>query len=194
MTTLITFFFREQVNRKGLNVVGDYDPSRVNAPWVLLSSDGKEPSDKEMEQYAKDKLKQMEDRKKHPERSALGVKSMVQPDSLELIDDQKDRWLFSFFTRTGEGQKMMPKMKGQLAINKRGNFLEWMDVRTQKPRKVAFASKIKEFIMYCEFQLAVDGQAVPTGCEFRIHVSFGGFDVADEHTLENYSDYRLVDN
>ena len=79
------FAFREQVTRKGLNVVGDYDPSRVNAPWVLLSSDGKEPSDKEMEQYAKDKLKQTADLKKYPERSPLGVKTMVQPGSLELL-------------------------------------------------------------------------------------------------------------
>ena len=54
------FAFREEVTRKGLNVVGDYDPSRVNVPWILLSSDGKEPSDKEMKQYAKDKLKQTE--------------------------------------------------------------------------------------------------------------------------------------
>ena len=26
------FAFREQVTKKGLNMVGDYDPSRVNAP------------------------------------------------------------------------------------------------------------------------------------------------------------------
>ena len=71
------FAFREQVNRKGLNVVGDYDPSRVNTPWILLSSDGKEPSDKEMKQYVKDKYKQTEDLKKYPERSPLGVKTMV---------------------------------------------------------------------------------------------------------------------
>ena len=187
------FAFREQVTRKGLNVVGDYDPSRVNAPWVLLSSDGKEPSDKEMEQYAKDKLKQTEDLKKYPERSPLGVKTMVQPGSLELLEDQNERWLF-LFTPTGEDQKMMRRMQGQLAINKQGNYLEWMDVRTQKPFKANFVTKMKEFIMHYEFQPAVDGRTVPTDFEFRIHIAVGGIDVADEHLFANYSDYRLIDN
>ena len=187
------FAFREEVTRKGLNVVGDYDPSRVNVPWILLSSDGKEPSDKEMKQYAKDKLKQTEDLKKHPERSPLGVKTMVQPDSLELIEDQKERWLF-LFTPTGENQKMMRKMKGQLAINKQGNYLEWMDVRTQKPFKANFVTKMKEFIMHYEFEPAIDGRTVPTDFEFRIHIAVGGIDVADEHLFANYSDYRLIDN
>ena len=187
------FAFREEVTRKGLNVVGDYDPSRVNVPWILLSSDGKEPSDKEMKQYAKDKLKQTEDLKKHPERSPLGVKTMVQPDSLELIEDQKERWLF-LFTPTGENQKMMRKMKGQLAINKQGNYLEWMDVRTQKPFKANFVTKMKEFIMHYEFEPAIDGRTVPTDFEFRIHIAVGGIDVADEHLFANYSNYRLIDN
>ena len=185
------FAFREQVTRKGLNVVGDYDPSRVNAPWILLSSDGREPSDKEMQQYAKDKLKQTEDLKKYPERSPLGVKTMVQPDSLELIEDQKERWLF-LFTPTGEDQKMMRKMKGQLAINKQGNYLEWMDVRTPKPFKANFVTKMKEFIMHYEFRPAIDGRTVPTDFEFRIHIAVGGIDVADEHLFANYSEYRLI--
>ena len=77
-------------------------------------SDGKEPSDKEMEQYAKDKLKQTEDLKKYPERSPLGVKTMVQPGSLELLEDQNDRWLF-LFTPTEEIKKMR-KMQGQLLL------------------------------------------------------------------------------
>ena len=185
------FAFREQVTRKGLNVVGDYDPSRVNAPWILLSSDGREPSDKEMQQYAKDKLKQTEDLKKYPERSPLGVKTMVQPDSLELIEDQKERWLF-LFTPTGEDKKMMRRMKGQLAINKQGNYLEWMDVRTQKPFKANFVTKMKEFIMHYEFRPAIDGRTVPTDFEFRIHIAVGGIDVADEHLFANYSEYRLI--
>ena len=160
------FAFREQVTRKGLNVVGDYDPSRVNAPWVLLSSDGKEPSDKEMEQYAKDKLKQTEDLKKYPERSPLGVKTMVQPGSLELLEDQNERWLF-LFTPTGEDQKMMRKMQGQLAINKQK--LPGMDGRSNsKAFQSKFRYQMKEFIMHYEFQPAVDGRTVPTDFEFRI--------------------------
>ena len=187
------FAFREQVTRNGLNVVGDYDPSRVNTPWILLSSDGKEPSDKEMNQYAKDKREQTEDLKKYPERSPLGVKTMVQTDSLELIEDQKERWLF-LFTPTGEDQKMMRKMKGQLAINKQGNYLEWMDVRTQKPFKANFVTKMKEFIMHYKFEPAIDGRTVPTDFEFRIQIAVGGIDVADEHLFANYSEYRLIDD
>ena len=187
------FAFRERVTRKGLNLVGDYDPSRVNAPWVLLSSDGKEPSDKEMKQYAKDKLKQTEDLKKYPERSPLGVKTMVKPGSLELLEDQNERWLF-LFTPTGEDRKMMRKMKGQLAINKQGNYLEWMDVRTQNPFKANFVTKMKEFIMHYEFEPAIDGRTVPTDFEFRIHIAVGGIDVADEHLFANYSEYRLIDD
>ena len=82
MTTLITSLSGAGY-QEGFERGWRLRPSRVNAPWVLLSSDGKEPSDKEMEQYAKDKLKQTEDLKKYPERSPLGVKTMVQPGSLD---------------------------------------------------------------------------------------------------------------
>ena len=43
----------------------------------MKKAKGAEPSDKEMEQYAKYKLKQAEDLKKYPERSPLAVKTMV---------------------------------------------------------------------------------------------------------------------
>ena len=89
---------------------------------------------------------------------------------------------------------MMSKMKGQLAINKQGNYLEWMDDRTQKPFKANFVTRMKEFIMHCEFEPAVDGRTGPTHFEFRIHIAVGGIDVADEHLFANYSDYRLIDH
>ena len=183
--------FREQVTRKGKTVEGDYDPSREGEFWVLLSMDGAEPAEKEIEKYVNDKRKQAENIKKFPERSPLGVKTMVEPGSLELIDDQKERWLFSF-TPTGEDQKMMRKMKGELSINKTGNYLEWMDVRSKKPFRANFVTKMKEFVMHYEFQSLDGGQVVPTSFEFRIHIAVGGIDVADEHLFANYSDYKFV--
>ena len=116
---------------------------------------------------------------------------MVEPGSLELIEDQAERWLFSF-TPTGEDQKMMRKMKGELSINKAGNYLEWMDVRSKKPSRANFVTKMKEFVMHYEFQSLDGGQVVPTSFEFRIHIAVGGIDVADEHLFANYSDYKFV--
>ena len=89
---------------------------------------------------------------------------------------------------------MMRKMKGQLAINKQGNYLEWMDVRTQEPFKANFVTKMKEFIMHYKFEPAIDGRTVPTDFEFRIQIAVGGIDVADEHLFANYSEYRLIDD
>jgi len=183
--------FREQVTRGGNTVVGDYDPSRGDASWMLLSMDGVAPAEKEIEKYVKDKQKQTENAKKYPERSPLGVKTMVEPGSLELIEDQAERWLFSF-TPTGEDQKMMRKMKGELSINKAGNYLEWMDVRSKKPFKANFVTKMKEFVMHYEFQSLDGGQVVPASFEFRIHIAVGGIDVADERLFANYSDYKFV--
>ena len=183
--------FREEVTRKGNTVVGDYDPSREDESWMLLSMDGTEPAEKEIEKYVKDKRKQAENVKKYPERSPLGVKTMVEPGSLELIDDQSERWLFAF-TPTGEDQKMMRKMKGELSINKTGNYLEWMDVRSEKPFKANFVTKMKKFVMHYEFQSLDDGPVVPASFEFRIHIAVGGIDVADEHLFANYSDYKFV--
>ena len=183
--------FIERVTRGDNTVVGDYDPGREESPWILLSLDGAAPEAKDRDKYVKDKIKQTENLKKFPERSPLGVKTMVEVGSLHLIEEQPERWLFAF-TPTGEDQKMMRKMKGKLSINKTGNYLEWMDVRSEKPFKVNLVTKMKEFLMHYEFQPFAGGQVVPTSFEFRIHIAVGGIDVADERLFANYSGYKLA--
>ena len=78
--------FIERVTRGDNTVVGDYDPGREESPWILLSLDGAAPEEKDIDKYVKDKIKQTENLKKFPERSPLGVKTMVEVGSLHLID------------------------------------------------------------------------------------------------------------
>lgn len=186
------FSFREEVSRGGESVVGEYDPSRGEQAWTLLSVDDAKPSKEKSKDYLKQKRKQAENLEKHPERSPMGVKAMVERGSLKLIENQTERWVLSF-TPTGEDQKMMRRMKGELAIRKSGRFVEWVDVRSEKPFKPNLVTKMKEFIMHYEFKsLPIEDRVVPTSFEFRISLSAVGIIDVDEHLFARYSNYRVV--
>jgi hypothetical protein len=96
---------------------------------------------------------------------------MVDPGSLELVEETADYWLLRFVP-TGDddeegsgddaseaamGRKVMEQMDGTVKIIKDGRYLEYLDIRNTAPIRPKVGVKMKNFLMRMTFAPAVDG-------------------------------------
>jgi len=140
--------------------VGRYDPrSPQGDRWTLVSIDGREPTPEEARRYAD---------RKHGENgeddheSDSDIDGMVEPGSLELIEETDDYWLLRFVPTDDSddddmGRKVLERMDGTVKIVKDGHYLEYLDIRNTKPIRPKVGVKMKKFLTRITFGPAVDG-------------------------------------
>jgi hypothetical protein len=140
--------------------VGRYDPrSPQGDRWTLVSIDGREPTLEEARRYAD---------RKHGENgeddheSDSDIDGMVEPGSLELIEETDDYWLLRFVPTDDSddddmGRKVLERMDGTVKIVKDGHYLEYLDIRNTKPIRPKVGVKMKKFLTRITFGPAIDG-------------------------------------
>lgn len=131
--------------------VGRYDPRRPSGErWELKSVDERAPSDDEKERYRKDKAQE------HADDGDNGVNAMVKPDSLRLIEETGDYWLFGF-TPGEDEEDFMDSVDATVRIRKSGVELEYIDLRNHRPIKPAIGMKLSRLVTRLTFGPAADG-------------------------------------
>jgi hypothetical protein len=71
--------------------VGRFDPRKPSRErWRLLTVDAREPTEDEIEKYQRDKAHD------HSDNGDKRVNAMVEPDSIRLIEETDEFWLFGF--------------------------------------------------------------------------------------------------
>lgn len=145
------------------NFVGRYDPRHPDGDrWILQSIDGREPTAEESRRYA--------DRKR-AERSEDGheedgdIDNMVDPGSLELVEETDSYWLLRFVPAHDGGgddddemgRKVLERMDGTIKIIKDGHYLEYLDIRNTKPIRPKAGVKMTKFLTRLTFGPAVEG-------------------------------------
>lgn len=165
--------FTENATEEGVTWTGRYDPSRVEAErWQLLSVDGREPSAEETDTWLGEKQRELEsDRDDDEENGGDNGADMISPDSLALIDETDEHWLFSFVPRDDDedGDKFLKHVSGELMVVKDGHYVAYIDMHNDAPIKPAFGVKIKEFLTRLQFAPASpDGPIVPVSVDVRI--------------------------
>ena len=179
--------FTEERIFKEVTSRGRYDP-RSEDRWSLLTVDGRTPTEKEISTYREDKSKEANGRgagKNSPE-------AMMNPESLSLIEETENYWLFDFLP-AGDNQKFMEYLNGEMMINKSSTTIQFIDIRSTDSFKPRFGVRVKEFLTRLEFTTVnEDGPVVPQSMRFRIKAkAFGVMDV-DERVSVVYSDYQFV--
>lgn len=167
--------------------VGRFDPRRPSGErWQLLTVDGRDPTDDELEEYASDKAHD------HSRDGDDRVNTLVEPESVRFIEETDDYWLFGFVP--GE-EGIMDSVDATMRISKNGGYLEYIDLRNHETMKPGFGVKISKLITRLTFGHATeDGPVVPLSTQVEVKgraylvVSFNETEV-----LRN-SDFEYVGN
>ena len=155
--------FTETSSGSDGDFVGRYDPRLPEEErWTLLSIDGRDPTAEESREYAERKRGENHDGDQEDDGRIDG---MVEPGSLELLEETAAYWLLRFVpTDEGDdddmGRKMLERMDGTVKIVKDGHYLEYIDIRNTKPIRPKIGVKMKKFLTRITFGPAVEGGPV----------------------------------
>jgi len=178
--------------------VGRYDPRLPEEErWRLLSIDGRNPTAEESRQYAERKRDEGHDGEQENDGEIDG---MVEPGSLELVEETADYWLFRFVpTDDAEddddemGRKVLERMDGTVRIIKDGHYLEYIDIRNTKPIRPKVGVKMKKFLTRMTFGPAVDGgPIVMKSMDVAIELSAFLLVRVDEAQSVRFSDFEFA--
>lgn len=141
--------------------VGRYDPRRSSSErWQLITVDGRQPTEEELEEYQQDKAHD------HSRDGDDRVNTLVEPDSMRFIEETADYWLFGF---DPDEEEIMGSVDATMRINKASGHLEYIDIRNHETIRPAFGMKISKLITRLTFGPALeDGPVVPISTQVDI--------------------------
>ncbi len=153
--------FKQTRIEEGRVWVGQYDPRKARGErWSLLSVDGREPTELEVEQYRDDQ--------REPSSSGENLEATVNPDTVTYIGETDEHWLFAFVPEDDD-EAFFEHIQSSLKIDKNGRYLSELELRSDKPFKPAFGVKMKEFFTRLTFAPATaDGPVVLQSVDAKV--------------------------
>ena len=159
--------------------VGRFDPRQPeDERWTLLTIDGRAPTDEESAEYAEDSRDQhFGNGDSHDDDGDDNAIDMVEPGTLQLVEETDDYWLLSFVPTDDDneddvGRKVLKNMQGTVKIIKDGEYLAYIDIHNEKPMRPKVGVKMKKFLMHMSFgPIADDGPVVMRSMDFAIKLS-----------------------
>jgi len=174
--------------------VARFDPARSgNEQWQLLTVNGRSPTDEEIADFLDDKVHDMAEEDDDGD-SGKDVAELVQPESLSLVEESADHWLFSFIPSEDEfDQGFAEHVDGTLKVARDSPYVEFINIQSKKPFRPQFGVKISEFATQLAFgPAAADGPIVPLAIDIRIKArAFLAIGI-DEMISISFSDYEYV--
>lgn len=169
--------------------VGRFDPRLgEDARWTLLSVDGKEPTDDQRRKYAHDKDEHSDDASDDDNR----VTSNLDPDTLELVEETDEHWIFAFEPDQDE-PAFRDSVDAKVRILKDGRYIDLLEMRNFQDIKPGFGTKITKFQMRFSFGPAIEnGPIVPLSLDVLVTgraLLFIGF---EETEVRKYSDFEYA--
>jgi len=188
--------FTETESGSDGDFVGRYDPRNPrDERWTLVTIDGREPTPDEARRYAERKRSE-DDGDEHE--SDGDVDAMVEPGSLELVEETGDYWLLRFVPTDDSdddemGRKVLERMDGTVKIVKDGHYLEYLDIRNTRPIRPQAGVKMKKFLTRITFGPAVDGgPIVMKSMDVAIKLSAFLLIRVDETESVRFSDFEYA--
>jgi hypothetical protein len=142
--------------------VGRYDPRLPSRErWVLITVDGREPTEDEIEEYRDEQDEPSNSDEHH-------IEAIVDPDRLTLIGETDDHWQFEFVPNDDD-DAFFANVRSTLKVDKAGRYLSEMDLRSLRPFKPAFGVKMKEFHTRLTFSpISDEGPVVPRSVDVKV--------------------------
>jgi len=180
--------FTETSLSDGELFVGRFDPRlEDDQQWTLLSVDGKEPTSRQRRKYVHDK-----DEHRGDSDDDNRVTAIIEPDSLELVEETDGHWLFTFVPAEDQ-EAFMTSVDAKIRIVKDGRYVDSLEMRNFQDIKPGFGTKITKIQMRFTFGPALDaGPIVPKSMDVQVTgraLLFIGF---DEIEVTKYSDFEYA--
>ena len=179
-----------------LRYVARFDPRLPEGErWTLVTVDGREPTIEERLDYLDDKEDEYQ---WDDDEGDDNDTDMVDFETLELIEETDDYWLFSFVPNEddldGEDeQEFMENVTATLKVVRDGHYLEYIDMRNEKPIRPAFSVRISQFHVRMTFGPAdAGGPIVPYSEEVAVKGRAMLFVIFNENESVQYSDYEFA--
>lgn len=185
-------FTETEVTSEGV-YVGRFDPRRSDDErWVLLSVNGREPTEDEIEEYAGDKegeLGWMDS-----DDDSEDIIELVDPERLQLVEETDEHLLFRFVPDEEDLEEgFVEHLDATLRIAREGPWLEYIDLHSTEAFRPRFGVRVRDFVTRLVFQrLTPEGAVVPRLLEVKISLRALLVISIDEHVLKRYSDYERV--
>jgi hypothetical protein len=183
--------FTETSTKDDVVLIGRYDPRLPeNDRWALVSVDGLEPQEDEIEDYLEEKEKDnrrgrrggppdgddandANDEGAEHDEDEREYSAIVNFTSLELVEETSDHWIFDFKPRIDADDdsdaKFMRDVIGRLKIIKNGHYIATINMHNKKTIKPAVGVKISKFITTMTFGPATDeGPIVPIAVDVEV--------------------------
>lgn len=181
--------FTETSLSEGELYVGRFDPRlEEDARWALLSVDGKEPTDDQRRKYAHDRNEHSDDESDGDYR----VVAMVNPDTLELVEETDEHWTFTFVPEQDD-PAFRDSVDAKIRIVKNGRYIESLEMRNFQDIRPGFGTRITQLQMRFFFGPAIEnGPIVPLSLDVQIRgraLLFIGF---DETEVKKYSAFEYA--
>ncbi len=180
--------FTETKLEDGKLWVGRFDPRKPQKErWSLLSVDGREPSDEEIDDYVDDQ----DDPSGSDDRN---LSAMIEPGSLRLIEETDEFWRFEFVPSEDE-EAFLKNVDSTLSIMKDGRYLSEIELFAKRPFKPGFGVRFDEFLTRLTFAPVADGGPVaPRTVDVKVKGRAVLVFRFDETTALAYSDFAHVGN
>ena len=167
--------------------VARFDPRVTdNNGWTLLSIDGRKPTAKEVREFLEDK--EDVDRSDDDDNR---VTAIVERDSLRLVEETDDYWLFSFMPDSEE--EFMQEVQTRLRIAKRGRFVESVELRNLGEISPGFGTTFSQLLTQFTFAPATEGgPIVPRGLKVILKGRAVLLIPFEETEVIEYSDFEYA--
>ena len=200
-----TWAYTETTSGSDGDYAARYDPRLPeDRRWTLLSVDGRKPTGEEIAEFLQGKAEEFPDEdldEDYDEDDGNDADSMVDPGTLELLEETDDYWLFSFvptdFDSDDEdaelGRTMLESMSGTVKIAKDGRHLVFIDIHNTKPLRPKTGVKMKEFLTRLEFGPAIaDGPIVMKSMDVVVKLSAFLVVRVNERESVRFSDFEYA--
>jgi uncharacterized protein (DUF885 family) len=168
--------------------VGRYDPRiEEDNGWRLVSVDGRAPTAAQTEAFLDDKA----DDDYRPSAENNRVVRNVEPDSLELVEETDDYWLFSFIP--DEDEDLVRDLQARLKIAKAGPYVESLTIGNENDVSPGFGTRLTAFLTQLEFAPAAEGGPfMPASVKVRIQGRALFVIPIDETEVVEFSDFEYA--
>lgn len=159
--------FVETVDFNDTRIVHRHEPDREGADrWVLVSIDGRAPTDDEREKHAKRKAAQ-----ETQEDGNNGLRKLIAPGSLVMLDHDASfaRYRFKPVTDDEGDARLYEHLTGTLRVVKDGPYIDRVELNSDKPFSPGFSVKVHSFSIVMTFgPEGGDGAVLPRSERFRM--------------------------
>lgn len=191
-TTVDDWFFTETTVSQGTTFVKHHDPTKPEGQrWTLVSVDGREPTEGERKQQAREEAHAEEEDTDQDDDGE--IRAMIDSESLTLVEETASHAVYRFrpVAEDEDDEKLFDHLDATLRVVKAGPYVESLEMRSREPFSPGFGVKMKEFAMRLTFApVGPEATALPE--TVNIHIVGRAFLVkkVDETVEVTYSDYR----